>query len=255
MKTIFAILLITTIIIGGYLYFTEADKPKEPEPIALALIASNRKNLPKLQKVEKRILPSVYDACYSHGEISIFTAEGEPINRSNLRIINPLSHLSETTRSSTAMAKAMDITYECKATKASSEEIDTLKAITLGADFLQGSALADKRMTIYESGLCTAGILNMLSGDIFEKTPEEIVEFLREADSLPDLKGVRIEWIGLGAAAGKQEKIPDEYKEKLKALWEAIISASGGEVEFDMKPVRGWETRVVPEVSAIDFAE
>lgn len=253
MKTIFAILLISTIILGAYIGITEYEATEELQPVALSVVAVNRMSLPMVRRIDGRILPVLYDACYSYGETSVFTSESETVNRSNLKMKKPDEPQRMSVRSRKAMSAAMDILDECLRTKASSEEVDTLRTVTLAAERLQKSALTDKRMLVYESGLCTTGLLNMLSGEILEMTPEEIVEMLREEGALPDLTGVSVNWIGLGAAAGKQERIPGKYKDKLEALWKAVITASGGEVEFDMKPVRCWEARGLPKVSVVEF--
>lgn len=110
-------------------------------------------------------------------------------------------------------------------------------------------------MLVYDSGLCTTGLLSQASKDVLSVNPKDVVKKLAELNGLPDLDGITVKWVGLGSVSGEQNDIPGSYVHKLNVLWSEIIAASGGTAEFDSTPVRGEESEGLPDVSKVFFVQ
>lgn len=258
MKKIISIIMTLILAVGCVLSlsgcsFQKANK--EPESIALSVVMGAHKNFPKLSYAVQSIQPAVYEACYSYGDVSTFTVEGKPSICGDYTIERPDKSITDTKRKMLARQNSMSIVSDCSRAAATTEEVDTLAALKLSANDLQASSASKKEMLVYDSGLCTSGLLNQTANDVLSADPQTITEKLSDIHALPDLKGIRVKWVGLGCVAGGQSEIPDSYKYKLEKLWEKIIVASGGEIEFDRSPVCGEEAQGLPDVSPVSFAQ
>ena len=95
------------------------------------------------------------------------------------------------------------------------------------------SSSADvKEMLVYDSGFSTTGLLDFSSENLIEVEPAMIVERLSELHALPNLNGIKIIWTGLGEVCDEQDELSATYKHNLKNIWNEVIVAAGGEVEF-----------------------
>lgn len=258
MKRIISVIVSLILIISCLLSLTGCDGSKnsvETEPLALSIVMGTHKHFPKLSFTSESIQNAIYNACYSYGDVSTFTVEGVPKPQGDYDIVKPDKSITETKRKQLARQNTNSIIYDCSLAAATTEEVDTLSAIMLSADALQASSASSKEMLIYDSGLCTTGLLSQTSHDVLSADTELIIEKLGDIHSLPDLEGVTVKWLGLGAVSGEQDEIPDSYKYKLEKLWTAIIVASGGKVEFDKTPVYGEEAEGLPDVSTVSFVK
>lgn len=256
-KTISAIISIILIICSISMFAGCNGHTKESalEPLAVSLVMGVHKHFPKLVFTSENVHEPIYEACYSYGDISVFTVEGMPKPHADYELVAPDKSITETKRKQLARQNANSIISDCARAAATSEETDTLAALILSANALQASSASTKKMIVYDSGLCTIGLLDQVSQDVLSANPEIVTEKLKELNALPDLNGTSVEWIGLGAVSGEQNEIPSSYKHKLKTLWEAIITASGGTVEFDTTPIYGKEADGLPYVSTVYFAQ
>lgn len=225
------------------------------EPVSLSIVMGVHKNFPKLSFTAESIQKSIYDACYSYGDVSAFTVEGTPKPHGNYDIEKPDKSITDTKRKQLARQNTNKIINDCSLAAATTEEVDTLAAIKLSADDLQESSASNRQLIVYDSGLCTEGLLSQISNDVLSTDPELIVKKLAEVHSLPNLKGINVKWLGLGCVSGKQSEIPNSYKYKLEKLWTTIITASGGTVEFDKTPIYGEEAEGLPNVSTVSFVQ
>ena len=225
----------------------------ESNPLALSIVMGVHKNFPKLTFTSENIQNPIYEACYSYGNISTVTVEGTPTQYGNFEIRKPDKSITNTKRKQLARQNTNSIIYNCSLAAATTEETDTLAALQLAANDLQSSSCSEKQMLVYDSGLCTSGLLNQTAKDILSADPVTVSEKLASTHSLPNLKGVKVKWVGLACVAGEQEAIPDSYKYKIKMLWTEIVKASGGTVEFDSMPISGDEAEGLPNVSTVSF--
>lgn len=227
----------------------------ETNPTALSIVMGIHRNFPKLTFTSNNIQSAIYNACYSYGEISTITVEGTPSQCGAYEITKPDKSITDTKRKQLARQNTNSIIYDCSLAKSTTVETDTLSALQLSANALQSSSCSEKQMLIYDSGLCTSGLLDQTSNNVLAADPSIIVEKLSDMHSLPNLNGVKIKWVGLACVSGKQDEIPDSYKHKIETLWSEIIKASGGTVDFDPMPVSGDEADGLPNVSTVAFAK
>lgn len=224
-------------------------------PLALAIVMGVHKNFPKLTFTSDNIQNDIYEVCYNYGDVSTVTVEGTPSQRGDFEITKPNKSITETKRRQLARQNTNSIIYDCSLAAATTEETDTLAALRLAANSLQSSPYSNKRLLVYDSGLCTCGLLNQTANNVLSADPIIVAEKLSATHSLPDLTGVTVKWVGLACVSGKQDEIPDSYKYKLKELWSEIIKSSGGTVEFDPMPVSGDEADGLPDVSTVSFVK
>lgn len=225
------------------------------DPLALSIVMGIHSKFPKLTFTSDNIQNSLYNACYSYGKVSTVTVEGTPALRGNFEITKPDKSITDTKRKQLARQNMNSIIYDCSLAAATTEETDTLAAIQLSANSLQSSTCSEKQMLVYDSGLCTSGLLNQTSNDVLSADPVLVAEKLAAIHALPDLEGIKVKWVGLACVAGDQDEIPDSYKYKIEQLWSEIIKASGGTVEFDPMPISGDEADGLPNVSTVSFVK
>ena len=225
------------------------------DPLALSIVMGVHGGFPKFMFNSGNTRNAIIEACYSYGNVSTITVEGRPSVRGFFEMLKPDKTISKTKRKQLAVQTANSIIYDCSLAAAKTEETDTLAALQLSAKSLQSSSCSEKQMLIYDSGLCTSGLLNQTKNDVLSSDPVLVVEKLAAVHALPDLHGVTVKWIGLGCVAGDQEEIPDSYKYKVEQLWSEIIKASGGTVEFDRTPITGDEADDLPKVSTVSFVK
>ena len=77
-----------------------------------------------------------------------------------------------------------------------------------------------------DSGLQTTEPLDFRTG-LLGDDPRSIVEFLRQANELPDLKGRHLYFVGLGWTASPQPALSIADRRKVVAIWDQIALASG----------------------------
>lgn len=256
MKKIISIVTLVALILTCVLSFSGCRRTDtEAERLALSIVMGVHKNFPKVSFNSENVQQPIYDACYSYGDITTFTVEGTPKVQGDYDVKKPDKSITDTKRKQLARQNTNDIIAECSTAKATTEEVDTLTALQLSADSLQSSSSKSKQMLVYDSGLCTTGLLSQLSNDVLSADPQLVVEKLSATHSLPNLDGITVKWVGLGAVSGAQKEIPNSYKFKLTELWTAIITASGGNVVFDTMPVSGEEADDLPDVSSVEFVQ
>lgn len=258
MKKVISIIISLVLVISGLSSLTGCSGLQdsvETEPLALSIVMGVHKHFPKLTFNSESIQKAIYNACYSYGDVSTFTVEGVPRPYGDYDITKPDKSITDSKRKQLARQNTNSIIYDCSLATATTEEVDTLSALRLSANALQASSATKKEMLVYDSGLCTTGLLSQVSNDVLSADSKLIVEKLSDIHSLPDLEGVTVKWLGLAAVSGEQAEIPDSYKYRLEKLWTAIIVASGGKVEFDRTPVCGEEVKDLPGVSTVSFVQ
>ena len=212
-----------------------------------------RSNFPDLDTNAQGIYNKLLNVCTNYGSVSYAIVEGNPEQTDSIQIKKSEKHLSRTKIKENAKRYANSIFNSFSALRAKTPEVDTLQTIRLSANTLASSGYETKEMVIYDSGLCTTGLLSQLSGNVLATAPEIVVDKLEVLHALPELNGVSVTWVGLGCVSGEQQRIPDSYMYALKTLWTSIIERSGGQVTFDTTPVTGEEVEGLPHVSVVEF--
>ena len=77
-----------------------------------------------------------------------------------------------------------------------------------------------------DSGLQTTEPLDFGTG-LLGDAPQSIVEYLRQANELPSLRGRHVYFVGLGWTASPQPALDIANRKKVVAIWEQIAKAGG----------------------------
>lgn len=260
MKKIISLITIVAIIaVSAFCLSACNDNSRKPvesdEPFAESVVLGIHENFPGLGTNVQTIYEHTFNACLNYGEVSYVVVEGEPSQVKIFPISKSDKDISKAKEKELAQRNANSIMQGFASLKALTPEVDTFGSIKLSANILKASTLSKKNMLVYDSGLCTTGLLSQLSSNILATDPVIVVDKLEAIHALPDLEGINVYWVGLGCVSGNQQKIPDSYLYNLKALWSEIIERSGGTVVFDSTPVTGQQAEDLPHVTAVDFPQ
>lgn len=223
------------------------------EAFAESIVLGIHSNFPSIGSNAQTIYDRLYQACLNYGEISYVVVEGKPEQTQTFTITRSDKDISATKEKEIAKRNANSIVQGFASLKALTPEVDTLSSIKLSANTLNASTLEHKRMSVYDGGLCTTGLLSQIESNVLGTDPIVVVDKLEAIHALPNLEGIEVNWVGLGCVSGEQQRIPDSYLYNLKALWTEIIERSGGMVTFDSTPLTGEQTEELPHVTAVEF--
>lgn len=200
--------------------------------IAVSLVLGNHKYFPKINLRAESVYQKIYDAAYSYGDCSIVVVDGNPYVAASYNITKPEVNIDNAKRKQIAKQNSEQIIVDGSNAYAKTSEIDTLSAIVVSSALLKSSSANVKEMLVYDSGFSTTGLLDFSSESLINVEPEMIVERLSELHALPELKGIKIIWTGLGEVCDAQDELSSTYRHNLKNIWREIIITAGGEVEF-----------------------
>lgn len=255
MKKIISVVLVLTLSLTlcGALSACTTTTNSVNESLALSFVLGVRKNFPGISSNAQSIYDSVLEVCTNYGEVSYAVVEGTPEQTKTITLEKSDKNLSDAKIKEIAKRNANDIVNGFASLKAETPEVDTLQTIRLSANALKASTIDNKKLVVYDNGLCTTGLLSQLKYNVLATDPDIVVDKLEQLHSLPDLEGVEVLWIGLGCVSGEQQVIPDSYRFNLETLWRTIIERSGGNITFDSTPVTGEESEGLPHVSVVEF--
>ena len=188
----------------------------DSSPIALAIVVGRHANQNAFEdEVYNSIRPLVSRAI-ADGRLSIILADGKPVEL-------PVPD-ANSTESVLDFIKSDEL-------RAKNEELDLLEAIKAAGDSLRGSAgeeeALEKHMLVLDTGVSTKGRVDFRSLDLTKFEAGIIAEeLLSQEDALPNLAGIRVQWVGFGDVAEPQA-LPDSARPKLAELWRAILIACG----------------------------
>lgn len=152
-----------------------------------------------------------------------------------------------------------------------SSETDLLQAIREAKSILSGQDAEKKEIIIVDTGISTAGDLNLCSIN-FDEDPSTrmsvdsiIDEYLLNFEGrniLPDLSGIDVIFYGAHgnmtpASAPQSEKMITTDEQYIKELWEAVVTKSGA-ASVSFTEIAGWDTPIIegkdiPHVSPVLF--
>lgn len=167
---------------------------------------------------------SIYTSMYSFSEVSAFVADGNVQLALHSAAKRP-DYLNAAKHQQLANQYTQEVMSCLSSLSANDPETDVLSAIQLAAATLHGSASEQKTLYIISSGLSTAEPLDFSSSNLLDADSGWITEELSKLSSVPDLTGIDVIWQGLGQTAGHQLALDSNAKEKLTAIWMAILEA------------------------------
>ncbi|MDE5763642.1 MAG: hypothetical protein K2I00_01575 [Ruminococcus sp.] len=152
-----------------------------------------------------------------------------------------------------------------------SAESDLLQAIREAKSILSGCSSVKKEIIIADTGISTAGDLNLCSISFDEnpstrRTAESIIdEYLLNFEGrniMPDLSGIDVVFYGqhgnmAPAASPQNDNMLTTDSQYIKELWEAVVRESGA-ASISFTEIAGWDTPILegenfPHVSPVLF--
>ena len=223
----FAAVVMAAVILSG------CGRSAGTSKVSLALIGGGHSNMPVFSADCKALYGSMYEAAYTHGDVTMLNCDGSPQVFFQATIPeSDVKGLSENRKKRTAEEYVEQLQEAYGGAVPSAPEVNTLKAITMAARALTDSS-GNKSLVIIDSGLQTTGYINFTNG-LLDAEPSAVIEALSGMQAIPDLTGVNVIWIGLGASIAPQEELSERQKANLKAIWEGVLYAAGAEsVVFD----------------------
>lgn len=263
-KMILVSLIICTFVMSGILtgcgskiigINTEAKESMPPQSVSL--VVSGHKYFPKLSLSDK-LYSRIYDGCYTYGDVSAVVVDGDPFLAFNYTIKEPDANVDSAKKKQIATGNTDQIMSDLSNLAGKSPEVDLLSAIQLSADMLRSTeSTTEKTMLIYDSGLSTTGMLDFAAQNLIDVPVESIVAQLKAIHEIPDLTDVHVLWLGCGEVCGEQQKLSEDYKHKLKAIWEEVLIEGGAsDVDFQYSESSGEEPDTeLPDCSTVPVIE
>lgn len=236
---------------------TEAKAEESMSLQSVSLVVSGHKYFPELSLSDK-LYSRIYNGCYTYGDVSAVVVDGDPFLAFNYTIKAPDANVDSAKKKQIATGNTDQIMSDLSNLAGKTPEADLLSAIQLSADMLRSTeSTTEKTMVIYDSGLSTTGILNFATQNLIDAPAESIVAQLKEIHEIPDLTDVNILWLGCGEVCGEQQKLSEDYKNKLKTIWKEILSEGGAsDIDFQSSESSGEEPDTeLPDCSTVPVIE
>jgi outer membrane protein OmpA-like peptidoglycan-associated protein len=227
------------------------------QPTHIAVIAGARQAVPAVfNRVDPAgaslQVPSLGSALRSAAQddldVSVLTADGDPRAAATLSL--KVDRNNPKTASESADQNTSSLAGAILAAKAATPESNMIAALDI-------AGRSSSEIFVQDSGLATTGPLMFQNGLLGPRTKvDDIVDQLKTAGNLPSLKGAKVRWWGLGQVNSPQSTPPVWAKDKLKALYTAIITAAGGTVDFVDDPIPAAPTPAgLPAVTPVAFSD
>ncbi len=131
-----------------------------------------------------------------------------------------------------------------------------VQGVQTAADAVRAACATGGSIYLAGSGLQDTGALDFSRSGLLGADPREVVDFLRANDQLPDLTGISVTLVGIGATAPPQTPLDQASRNDLIAIWTAILEAAGASgVQVDPSPRSGPAPAGVPEVATVPVPE
>jgi len=192
-------------------------------PVALAIGARSNSPIQVLNTTVTAVLNSAIDA---NQMVTLVRLDGKP------KIIFSQAFTPGANAQLTKQARNKYVTNLNQILQGTPQPTTDIRAQAPQADVLD--ALAEAASTVpaggdvvvMDSGLQTVEPLDFRTG-LLSDDPSSIVDYLRHADELPDLKGRHIYFTGLGWTASPQPALSISERQKVVQIWEQIAQAAG----------------------------
>lgn len=250
---------IKLLIIAAAVYFltgcvgaipSEVEEPR----VALTMLVGAHANSDEIPVNSSTVRDALYKTCYTYGDITFVNVDGSPKVVYSTTIPDPgIKGLSSEKKDELAQSYVAQLQPILSSISADTSEVNTLKAIQLGAQSLKSANpdTTDKVLLIMDSGLSTEGYLCFQDG-LLRADTDDIVKALSEAQAIPDLNGVDVRWAFCGETAYPQEALSTGQKDKLREIWKGILMKAGAEsVEFTNDFTTGIPVESCPSVTTV----
>jgi outer membrane protein OmpA-like peptidoglycan-associated protein len=117
--------------------------------------------------------------------------------------------------------------------------VDDLAALAVAADEARSDGDPHAELVLIDSGLDDRGALDFTVPGLLAASPADVVAQLRGTGNLPDLDGFTVLLVGIGYTAAPQEPLSAKWRASLTAIWTAVVSAAGANVDVIPQPGQG----------------
>lgn len=233
------------------------NEPGKREEFHLVVILGNHNNAPKVNL--GLIEGLVYQACLTYGKVTLICDDGSPYS-CVIDIPEQKKGLTESKYISIANEQARKILEAASRMTAKTEQVNTLKAVQLGARSLNSEepesddVEISRKMVILDSCLSTTGALDFTKSRLGGISADDIVEQLRALDELPDMSTIdEVRVYTCGDTAGKQALLTEANRKTLQEVWRSIFKACGTTPNIkDNPPLSAvYDTDELPDVNTI----
>ena len=235
----------------------KAPEALEKAPEALAVVLGAHANSMGLNLNNVVVQDTVSSAVKSNGYVSVVCIDGDPdLLAANLyEIPEQYASANKTRLEADALIKANNMLRELETVRADDPESDVLGSLRLAVRSLADISGMEKIILVIDSGLSTAGVMDFNSNLILAD-PDDLADLLNERSAIPDFEGITVIWLQMGDTAAPQEPLTDAQREKLTAIWKAVIEKTGGIFICSNAPANPEnENSDYPEVSLVDLPE
>lgn len=195
--------------------------------VALVLTATGAEPAPTLPEPARRLLKDMAsEAERVRGAIVRLVVSGPPgMPQQSETDLTPYRSPNKVEHSSTKERKIEDKLVELESSVAGrTSSVDGLDLLGL----LDRAAAGDaERIIVVSSGLSTTAPMDWRQLG-WELDPHEVASRLAEGGWLPDLRGHRVTFYGLGQVAGSQPQLHMPGRDLVKDLWIEVCTAAGG---------------------------
>lgn len=212
------------------LTFSSCEEPEleSKEPMSVCVLYGNTRNV---GVIEYDVLKDeITDMANSNSDCSVIVLDGKPNTYSYSKELSYPSApwFMQKSSNDKYIENTVDDIIKCIP---SDNEIDILSALQ-SAESVLSESKKKKKIVIFSSGISTAGELNFYKyPELIEQSPNVIVNMLTKSKSMPELKGVTVEWHGFGVVESPQEKLTKINEYRLKKIWNTILKKSGAKIE------------------------
>lgn len=246
---------------GGATKSGSTPPPSKGQEIHLAAVIGSHGNapLPNLGLIEDQ----VYNACFTYGSVTLVCDDGDPYTIV-IDIPEQDDNLSANKYKQIANEQTKQILSAASQMQAKADEVNTLKAIQLGARSLESAeAESDdvelvRQMVVLDSCLATTGALSFSDHKLNNIDTADIVSQLQKMDEIPELDDVSVTVYTCGDTAGKKQKaLPEASRKVLKGVWEAILEAGNADVNMkdDLPLSSAYDEEAMPSVTPVTIVQ
>lgn len=248
-KNMLAVLLISGI---SLLSLCGCSAEQTVEPMNIAVVTLNGKNMPQYDKTAMDNLINQAVASDINSTVSLVIADGEPHLAGETICFSTKEAKNDYHFEKEMDARKQQINDLLTREKASSPGTDLLNGIRLGARQLQSGENKHKVLAIAHAGINTTAPLPMQSTDI-TALEEDTVQQLKDAGYLADLSGCEVHWFFLGDVDGDQPALSPEQTTSLQTFWEKYLTACGAaSVTFESTLPSTTQAAEAPSVPVVD---
>lgn len=223
-KTVFmAMLAMITITSTGCSIPGIGDPTSMPEKTNVSIIISPTANepIPNISLAQDII----YEASYSYAFRNVIVDDGMPFEAVNgdLTHAEHDEHLSESNKKLDAQAYTKKFIESANETAAVSPEKDTVKALKMAANSLNGLD-GKKTIVLVDNGISTTGSVAFETFNGFNAQ-----ESLKNVDesTLPNLKGINVIWFDFGSTLQPQQSLSSNDMVELQKFWTGYLEKAG----------------------------